>query len=100
MLKLEGNKWTKLNGSSSYKLVPDPSATFLDIGTEIGGTSLYEDDPFNLDHLLPSNFNINQLDVLPSSPDHHSHFQNNNNQLTAHGAEASMAITSKTIMEN
>ena len=80
--------------------VPDPSATFLDIGTEIGGTSLYEDDPFNLDHLLPSNFNINQLDVLPSSPDHHSHFQNNNNQLTAHGAEASMAITSKTIMEN
>ena len=80
--------------------VPDPSATFLDIGTDMGGTSLYEDDPFNLDHLLPSNFNINQLDVLPSSPDHHSHFQNNNNQLTAHGAEASMAITSKTIMEN
>merc|ERR1719367_1657444 len=52
---------------------------------------------------------MNQLDMLPSSPDtqaHHSHghphFQNNNNQqiLNAHGAEASMAITAKAIMEN
>ena len=91
--------------------VPDPSTTFLDIGTEIGGHSLYEDDPFNLETLLPSNFNVNQLDMLPSSPgshhghgsNHHSHhFQNNNNQhiLNAHGAEASMAITAKAIMEN
>ena len=93
--------------------VPDPSTTFLDIGTEIGGTSLYEDDPFNLEHLLPSNFSINQLEMNPSSPDGHSHhghgmrthdhhFQNNNNQhiLNAHGAEASMAITAKAIMEN
>ena len=88
--------------------VPDPSTTFLDIGTELGH-SLYEDDPFNLETLLPSNFNVNQLDMLPSSPDgsaHNGHgqhhFQNNNNQhiLNAHGAEASMAITAKAIMEN
>ena len=79
--------------------VPDPSTTFLDIGTDM--PSLYEDDPFNLEHLLPSNFNINQLDMLPNSPDTASaHFQNNNNQhiLNAHGAEASMTITTKTLM--
>ena len=46
--------------------VPDPSTTFLDIGTDLGGTSLYEDDPFSLEHLLPSNFNINQLDMAQS----------------------------------
>ena len=88
--------------------VPDPGNTFLDISTELGH-SLYEDDPFNLETLLPSNFNVNQLDMLPSSPDgsaHNGHgqhhFQNNNNQhiLNAHGAEASMAITAKAIMEN
>ena len=46
--------------------VPDPSTTFLDIGTDLGGASLYEDDPFSLEHLLPSNFNINQLDLAQS----------------------------------
>ena len=37
--------------------------------------------------------------ILPQA---HEHFQNNNNQhiLNAHGAEASMTITTKTIMEN
>jgi hypothetical protein len=82
--------------------VPDPSTTFLDIGTDIGGTSLYEDDPFNLEHLLPSNFNINQLDLLPSSPDHHHQLGPHSSQhlLTAHGSEASMSITTKNILEN
>jgi hypothetical protein len=47
--------------------VPDPSTTFLDIGTDLGGASLYEDDPFSLEHLLPSNFNINQLDLAQSA---------------------------------
>ena len=79
-----------------------------DIGTEFGGASLYEDDQldqFNLEHLLPSNFNMNQLDMLPSSPDGHQHHhhhlnQHNNNQhiLNAHGAENSMTITPKTLM--
>jgi hypothetical protein len=46
--------------------VPDPSTTFLDIGTDLGGASLYEDDPFSLEHLLPSNFNMNQLDLAQS----------------------------------
>ena len=80
--------------------VPDPSTTFLDIGTDVGGASLYEDDPFNLEHLLPSNFNINQLDLLPSSPDHHLQHNNNQHILNAHGAETSMTITPKTLMEN
>lgn len=83
--------------------VPDPSTTFLDIGPELGGQSLYEDDPFNLDHLLPSTFNINQLDMIQSSPDAAHNFQNNNNNqqiLIAHGAETSMAITAKALMEN
>lgn len=91
--------------------VPDPSTTFLDIGTDIGGTSLYEDDPFNLEHLLPSNFNISQLDLLPSSPDHthaghiHAHGSGQHSQhmaaaLAAHGSEASMTLTAKNIVEN
>ena len=80
--------------------VPDPANTFLDIGTDIGGASLYEDDPFNLDHLLPANFSINQLDLLPSSPDHHIQHNNNHHILNAHGAEASMTITPKTLIEN
>ena len=39
--------------------VPDPSTTFLDIGTD---SSMYEDDPFKIENLLPSSFNMNQLD--------------------------------------
>ena len=35
--------------------VPDPSATFLDIGTDFGPVSLYEDD---IEQLIPSNFNM------------------------------------------
>merc|ERR1719158_121354 len=38
--------------------VPDPSSTFLDIGTDFGQNSLYEDDPFNLEELIPSTFNL------------------------------------------
>ena len=81
---------------------------FSDIGTDFGGASLYEDDQldqFNLEHLLPSNFNMNQLDLLPSSPDgrqyHHlQHHNNNQHILNAHGAENSMTITPKSLMEN
>ena len=36
--------------------VPDPSATFMDIGTDFGPMSMYEDDPFNLEQVNPSNF--------------------------------------------
>jgi hypothetical protein len=41
--------------------VPDPSSTFLDIGTDFGPVSLYEDDPFNLEQLIPSTFNLGQV---------------------------------------
>jgi len=41
--------------------VPDPSSTFLDIGTDFGPVSLYEDDPFNLEQLIPSTFNLGQM---------------------------------------
>ena len=44
--------------------VPDPSTTFLDIGTD---SSMYEDDPFKIENLLPSNFSINQLDTSPNN---------------------------------
>jgi len=37
--------------------VPDPSSTFLDIGTDFGPVSMYEDD-FNLEQLIPSTFNL------------------------------------------
>jgi len=38
--------------------VPDPSATFLDIGTDFGPVSMYDDDSFNLDQLIPSTFSL------------------------------------------
>jgi hypothetical protein len=38
--------------------VPDPTQTFLDIGTDFGPISMYEDDPFNLEQLVPSTFNL------------------------------------------
>ena len=41
--------------------VPDPSSTFLDIGTDFGPVSFYEDDPFNLEQLVPSTFNLNNM---------------------------------------
>ena len=41
--------------------VPDPSSTFLDIGTDFGPVSFYEDDPFNLEQLVPSTFNLNNI---------------------------------------
>ena len=41
--------------------VPDPSATFLDIGTDLGPMSMYdEDDPFNLETVNPSNFAMSE----------------------------------------
>ena len=49
--------------------VPDPSTTFLDIGTD---SSMYEDDPFKIENLLPSTFSMNQLDMGPNN-------NNNNN---------------------
>ena len=47
--------------------VPDPSSTFLDIGTDFGPVSLYEDDPFNLEQLIPSTFNLGQVNS-PQQP--------------------------------
>ena len=72
--------------------VPDPSTTFPDIvGTDIdGGASLYDDD-FSIEVLLPSTFNMNQLDVLPSLSGSGSP-----NSFGAH--EQSMTLTNKTIM--
>ena len=71
--------------------VPDPSSTFLDIGTDFGPVSFYEDDPFNLEQLVPSTFNLNNMNnsggVSASSgvsaASHHQplypiHHQNNN----------------------
>jgi len=45
--------------------VPDPSSTFLDIGTDFGPVSFYEDDPFNLEQLVPSTFNLNNINNSP-----------------------------------
>ena len=45
--------------------VPDPSATFLDIGTDLGPMSMYEDDPFNLETVNPSNFTISEPTYEP-----------------------------------
>ena len=67
--------------------VPDPSSTFLDIGTDFGPVSFYEDDPFNLEQLVPSTFNLNNVNNMNnsnnSSSAHHQplypvHHQNNN----------------------
>jgi len=82
--------------------VPDPSSTFLDIGTDFGPVSFYEDDPFNLEQLVPSTFNLNNMNnsnnsganTGANSAHHHHHphhnhhhqplypihHQNNNNQ--------------------
>ncbi|XP_059079962.1 uncharacterized protein LOC131878075 isoform X2 [Tigriopus californicus] len=60
--------------------VPDPSTTFLDIGTD---SSMYEDDPFNIEHLLPSTFNMNQLDMGPNATEQ---------AMLAHGAENSVNL--------
>lgn len=46
--------------------VPDPSSTFLDIGTDFGPISLYDDDPFNLEQLLPSTFNMAHVEPVSS----------------------------------
>ena len=69
--------------------VPDPSNSFLDIGTDFGPVSFYEDDPFNLEQLVPSTFNLNNTSnnmthaVASSSSSAHQplypiHHQNNN----------------------
>jgi len=58
--------------------VPDPSTTFLDIGTD---SSMYEDDPFKIENLLPANFGGNNShNHSPEHPQqqhqhqqHHSH---------------------------
>lgn len=71
--------------------VPDPSSTFLDIGTDFGPVSFYEDDPFNLEELVPSTFNLNNMNNSATGPtatpttSHHQplypiHHQNNNTQ--------------------
>lgn len=57
--------------------VPDPSSTFLDIGTDFGHSSLYEDDPFNLEQLIPSTFNMN-------TPNSGQQAQRNQQQLQQH----------------
>jgi hypothetical protein len=48
--------------------VPDPSATFLDIGTDFGPMSMYEDDPFNLEQVNPSNFILPETNSSPLQP--------------------------------
>ena len=48
--------------------VPDPSATFLDIGTDFGPMSMYEDDPFNLEQVNPSNFILPESNPSPLQP--------------------------------
>ena len=72
--------------------VPDPSSTFLDIGTDFGPVSFYEDDPFNLEQLVPSTFNLNNMNsssatgptATPTTAHHQPlypiHHQNNNTQ--------------------
>ena len=99
--KLKNSDLTGLDNATANLLqmsVPDPSTTFLDIGTDIGGcASLYEDDPFNLEHLLPSNFNMNQLDVLSGNGG-----SNGNGSMLSnmpHGPhESSVSLTSKTLL--
>ena len=71
--------------------VPDPSSTFLDIGTDFGPVSFYDDDSFNLDELVPSTFNLPNMNnsatgpTAPPTAAHHQplypiHHQNNNTQ--------------------
>ncbi len=55
--------FTSLDNATANLLqmsVPDPSTTFLDIGGT--DSSMYEDDPFKIEDLLPSNFNMGQLE--------------------------------------
>ena len=99
--KLTSNDLTGLDNATANLLqmsVPDPSTTFLDIGTDIGGcASLYEDDPFNLEHLLPSNFNMNQLDTLSGNGNN----GRNGSMLSnmPHGPhENSVTLTSKNLL--
>ena len=97
--KMTANDLTGLDNATANLLqmsVPDPSTTFLDIGTDIGGcASLYEDDPFNLEHLLPSNFNMNQLDVLSGNGNN----GRNGSMLMPHGPhENSVTLTSKNLL--
>ena len=109
--KLNANDLTGLDNATANLLqmsVPDPSMTFLDIGTDIGASaSLYEDDPFNLEHLLPSNFNINQLDVLPGNGNGNGNGANGIGGSGAHGMlnsmphgphENSVTLTTKNLM--
>merc|ERR1712130_881595 len=77
--------------------VPDPSSTFLDIGTDFGPVSFYEDDPFNLEQLVPSTFNLPTLNNSNGINQQHNggqhqplypiHHQNNNtgNHHPLHG---------------
>ena len=73
--------------------VPDPSQTFMDIVGNDTGASLYDD--FNLEQLLPSTFNMNQLDLMPTSG---SVSPTSMNSLPHGPHEASMTLTNKTIM--
>lgn len=61
--------------------VPDPSSTFLDIGTDFGPISLYDDDPFNLEQLLPSTFNMTHAEPGGSLPYSNTPYPNTENSF-------------------
>jgi hypothetical protein len=99
--KMNSGNLTGLDNATANLLqmsVPDPSTTFLDIGTDIGGcASLYEDDPFNLENLLPSNFNMNQLDVLSANGNSNGSGSMLSNM--PHGPhESSVTLTSRNLL--
>jgi len=64
--------------------VPDPSSTFLDIGTDFGPISLYDDDPFNLEQLLPSTFNMTHVEPTGSSPYNNAAYPGAENSFQLH----------------
>jgi len=59
--------------------VPDPTQTFLDLGTDFGPISMYEDDPFNLEQLVPSTFSME-----PQQQQQHQMQQQQQQQLHHH----------------
>ena len=97
MQSVPPNDLTSLDQTAANILqisVPDPSSTFLDLGDSNNCASMYEND-FDLDILLPPNFNMNQLD---NNLDINSgNLSPTNGGLSSLG-ETSMALTNKTIM--
>jgi hypothetical protein len=61
--------------------VPDPTQTFLDIGTDFGPISMYEDDPFNLEQLVPSTFS---MEPQQQQQQQHQQMQQQQQQLHHH----------------